>query len=117
MPDLTGFPAINVAIGLAFLFFLLSTASSAINEAIASLLGWRAKTLERAVSNLLGDADLTKALNRKLLRTRLDLTKLEHELEKKVEVPGAGVLPEHLTANVLEHWAVKALVDEPGSKI
>ena len=35
MPDLTGFPALDVAIGLAFLFFLLSTICSAISEAIA----------------------------------------------------------------------------------
>ena len=36
-------PALEVAIGLAFLFFVLSTACSAVNEGIANLLGWRAR--------------------------------------------------------------------------
>ncbi len=55
MPDLSGFPALDVAIGLFFLYFLLSTVASSINEAIANLLGWRAKTLEDAIRRLVGD--------------------------------------------------------------
>jgi divalent metal cation (Fe/Co/Zn/Cd) transporter len=54
MPDFGDLPALDVAIGLAFLFFLLSTVCSAIKEAIANLLGWRAKTLEDAIRKLLG---------------------------------------------------------------
>ncbi len=55
VPSLGNLPALEVAIGLAFLFFVLSTACSAVNEGIANLLGWRAKTLEDGVRNLLGD--------------------------------------------------------------
>src|SRR4051794_7574060 len=87
MPDLTGFPAIDVAIGLAFMFFLLSTVSSAVNEAIASLLGWRAKTLEQAISHLLGDDDLTDELRRRFLSMRLDKAKIE---EQKQPAPAAA---------------------------
>lgn len=53
MPDLTGLTALDVAIGLAFLFFLLSTVCASINEAIAGYLGWRAQELEKALRKLL----------------------------------------------------------------
>jgi hypothetical protein len=49
--DLTGLTALDVAIALAFLFFLLSTICAAINEMIAGLLGWRAQELEKALRN------------------------------------------------------------------
>ena len=55
MPDITGTTALDVVIGLAFLFFLLSIVVSAVNELIASLLAWRAKNLEEGIRNLLGD--------------------------------------------------------------
>jgi hypothetical protein len=116
MPDLTGFPAIDVAIGLAFLFFVLSTVSSALNEAVASLLGWRAKTLEQAISHLLGDKDLTGELGRRFLPTRLDTAKIEDQ-KQPVGAPNAAALPKHLTTAVLEHWAVRALVRDPESAL
>src|SRR4051812_2115805 len=55
MPDLGGLPALDAAVGMVFVFFLLSTACSMVNESIANVLGWRAKTLEDAIRNLLGD--------------------------------------------------------------
>ena len=58
--NLSGFPALDAAIGLAVLFFLLSTVCSSINEGISSVLGWRAKTLEDAIRNMLGEADAKK---------------------------------------------------------
>jgi hypothetical protein len=51
--DLGG-PAVEVAIGLAFVFFLLSTLTSAITEGIAWILKQRAKQLEQGVMGLLG---------------------------------------------------------------
>jgi hypothetical protein len=54
MPDLSGFPALDVAIGLVFLYVLLSIVCSTVNELIAGALGWRARNLEVAVRNLLG---------------------------------------------------------------
>ena len=55
MPAVGGLPALDLAVGLIAVFFLLSTALSAINEGIANMLGWRAKTLEDAIRNMLGD--------------------------------------------------------------
>jgi hypothetical protein len=47
-------PALDVAIGLALVFFLFALAVSKINEIIASVLGLRHKGLEKALAALLG---------------------------------------------------------------
>jgi hypothetical protein len=52
----TSYPALDVFIGLAFLFFLLSIVCSSINEAIATAFNLRAKTLEAGIRKLLGDS-------------------------------------------------------------
>ena len=49
------YPAVDVAIGLTFLFFILALVCSGINEAIASSLRWRAQDLERGLWELLRD--------------------------------------------------------------
>ena len=91
MPDLGNLPALDVAIGLAFLFFLLSTVCSGINEGIASFLGWRAKTLEDAVGNLLAHGEWKEERDGKPHRR-------------------------HLATELFEHWRVKALVRDPSSR-
>jgi hypothetical protein len=53
MPDLTGLTALDVAIGLFFLYFLLSIVCSTISEMIAGALGWRAANLELAIRHLI----------------------------------------------------------------
>ena len=103
MPDLTGFPAIDVAIGLAFLFFLLSTIAASINEGIAGILGKRAKNLEQAVARLLGD-ELKK--------------KEKHDAGAGAAGEGdkaaaAGDLPHELMPLVFQHWRIKALAKDP----
>jgi hypothetical protein len=60
MPDVSGIPAVDVLIGLFFLYFVLSLACSALNELIAQLINLRARTLEAGVRNLLGDEELAK---------------------------------------------------------
>ena len=61
MPDLTGLPALDVVIGLAFLFFLLSTVVSTINEAIQSALNARGRALIRGIKTLIdNDDEVTK---------------------------------------------------------
>jgi hypothetical protein len=55
MLDLTGLPALDLAIGLAFVFFLLSTLAATIQEFIAAILGLRARTLEQGLRSLLED--------------------------------------------------------------
>src|SRR4051812_35234451 len=55
MPDLSGMPAVDVALGLAFLFFLLSLVCSSINEAISSFFKLRARNLERGIRSMLDE--------------------------------------------------------------
>ena len=55
-----GLPALDVLIGLFFLYFLLSIVCSAVQEAIAQIFSLRARTLEDGVRNLLGDEGLTE---------------------------------------------------------
>jgi hypothetical protein len=63
MPDfaITG---LDVVIGLAFVFFIVSLLAAAINESIATMLNWRAAQLEDAIKKLLGDpSDAVKFFN------------------------------------------------------
>jgi len=53
------YPAVDVAIGLVFLFFILALVCSGINEAISSWLRWRAQDLERGLWELLRDPEKT----------------------------------------------------------
>jgi hypothetical protein len=55
MPDLTGLPALDVLIGMSFLFFLLATVVASVNEVIQTVLNARARTLTRGIKTLLGD--------------------------------------------------------------
>jgi hypothetical protein len=56
---MSSYPAVDVAIGLIFLFFILALVCSGINEAIASRLRWRAQDLERGLWELLRDPEKT----------------------------------------------------------
>ncbi|HEX8123274.1 MAG TPA: hypothetical protein VF549_18625 [Solirubrobacteraceae bacterium] len=62
MPDLSDFPPLDVAIGLAFMYFLLSVVCSSISEAIASVLKLRAKNLEQGIRVLVGDKAKAQSL-------------------------------------------------------
>jgi hypothetical protein len=53
--DLTGIPALDLLIGLSFVFFLLATLAMAIQELFAAVFGLRARTLEQGVRSLLED--------------------------------------------------------------
>jgi hypothetical protein len=55
MLDLTGFPALDLAIGLSFVFFLLAILASTLQEFIAAIFGLRARTLEQGLRSLLED--------------------------------------------------------------
>jgi hypothetical protein len=53
--NLTGLPALDLAIGLAFIYFLLSTLAATLQEFIAGILGLRARTLEQGLRSMLED--------------------------------------------------------------
>jgi hypothetical protein len=57
-----GSPVVDVAIGLSFIFFLLSVVVSALTEAFAWLSKQRAATLEKGVKGMLGDNKLAQDL-------------------------------------------------------
>ena len=50
---MSNFPALEVVIGLTFVYFVLSLICSAATESIASWRGWRAAKLEEGIKNLL----------------------------------------------------------------
>src|SRR6266851_4580421 len=50
---------LDVAIGLAFVFLMVSLATSALSEAISGILKWRSATLLRGIKELLNDPQLT----------------------------------------------------------
>lgn len=53
MADLTGLPALDVLLGMAFLFFLLATVVSSVNEVIQTVLNARARILTRGIRALI----------------------------------------------------------------
>jgi hypothetical protein len=55
MPDLTGIPALDLLIGLSFIYLLLSLFCSTIQEWIAAMLALRASMLEKGLRNMLDD--------------------------------------------------------------
>ncbi|MGZ4334526.1 MAG: hypothetical protein ACXVRJ_09680 [Gaiellaceae bacterium] len=54
---MSNFPALEVVIGLTFVYFVLSLICSAVTESIASMRGWRAAKLELGIKNLLSGSD------------------------------------------------------------
>ena len=54
---MSNFPALEVVIGLTFVYFVLSLICSAVTESIASWRGWRAAKLELGIQNLLSGSD------------------------------------------------------------
>jgi hypothetical protein len=99
MSGLGGLQVLDVAIGLAALFFLLSTALSAINEGIANVLGWRAKTLEDGLRRLVSDTQVKDGVRSWFGR-----------IDKN-----SGDDPVLIT--LWDHWRMKALVRNPDSNL
>jgi hypothetical protein len=125
--------AVDVAVGLVALFFLLSTAISAINEGIANVLGWRAKTLEDAIRNLVGDPQMRQGW-RHLVRGgwrrigRIDTPagpapevvagkQPEGESGPKSGAVGRVEPPNDTTLRLFDHWRVRSLVRDPESDL
>ncbi len=64
-----GSTILDVAVGLIFIYFLLSMVSSHINELVASILSWRAKYLEEGIRSMLADPELAdKLFNHPLIK-------------------------------------------------
>ena len=98
MLDIAGLPVFEAVTGLVFLFVVLSTVASAVNEGIANVLGWRSKTLEDAVRGLLGDPAVKRGWQEWM--GRMDT--------------GAAA-PDDLSSNVFRHWRITTLVRDRDS--
>jgi hypothetical protein len=57
VPDISTSQAVEVAIGLTFLFFMLSLICSTVNELVAGVLAWRARFLEDGLRSMLARID------------------------------------------------------------
>ena len=65
-----GSTIIDVAIGLMFVYFLLSVITSHINELLAQWFRWRSADLEEGIRNMLADPDLAnKVWNHPIIRS------------------------------------------------
>jgi hypothetical protein len=126
MGGISGIAAIEVLIGLSFVFFLLSTVCSTLQEMLAAVLGWRAKTLEDAVHNmlgrpkedLLGKSKEKRSLSDWLGRIGLVERRIVHpDLEKVHADMGLHPRFADLTTAVFEHWRIQGLVSDPGSEL
>jgi hypothetical protein len=58
------FPALDVALGLFFVYFVLALVCSALNEVIATVAAWRSSDLERGLKNLFQDPDALRDFER-----------------------------------------------------
>jgi hypothetical protein len=68
-----GSPVFDIAIGLSFVFFLLSLIASALSEFWAGVFNLRAKNLKQGLEGMLGDKEaVEKLLGHELVRTELD---------------------------------------------
>ena len=56
------FAALDVALGLIFVYLVLSLVCTAVNETVSSVLAWRADTLREGIANLLGSDEKRKEL-------------------------------------------------------
>jgi hypothetical protein len=100
-----GSTALDVAIGLFVLYFVLSTVCSAINEAISGLLAQRARTLEQGIRALLDDpqgAGLAAAF-------------FAHPLVKSLVKPGSHYPPSYIPSHVFATALLDVVVPNSSS--
>jgi hypothetical protein len=105
--DLTGLPALDLAIGLAFIFFLLATLAATIQEFLAAALGLRARTLEQGVRSMLEDpekgwAEVDKFYDHELVRSLYRTPKPKVFKKPKEGAPAENGTPEPGGAEVEE---------------
>ncbi len=57
-----GSSILDVAVALFFIYFLLSTIASYVNEQVVAFLGWRSKDLQRGLHHLINNQDLVEKI-------------------------------------------------------
>jgi hypothetical protein len=101
------FAALDVALGLIFVYLVLALVCSALNETIASALSWRAKFLRARIANLLDPANKN---NGQLLASVLYEHPLVNALIRPAGRKGKPRYPSYLPARVF----ASALLDFDG---
>jgi len=98
-------PIIETAIGLVFVYVLLSMVCSSIQEFLAALFAWRANTLRKGVENMLGkDKDLAKRIYEDPLIKSLARNSWWDTLTRRKE-PQPSYIPANLFAKALLNTA------------
>jgi hypothetical protein len=105
------FAALDVALGLIFVFLVLSLVCSAINETVSSVLAWRADTLRDGIENMLGNKQARESLYRHplvagLIRQKGSWLSRQQRLKKlplvrKLPAVNDERYPSYLPANVV----------------
>jgi hypothetical protein len=98
---MSGFPVLDVVIGLAFLYFLFALSCTTLNEVIAGFFDKRAGMLRDAIEHLLGDTGLADAVYRHPAIVSLGKPR-KKGIGKPSYIPAdrfAAVLTDHLTGN------------------
>lgn len=96
---MSGFPVLDVVIGLAFLYLLFALSCTTLNEVIAGFFDKRAGMLRNAIEHLLGDAGLADAVYRHPAIVSLAKPRKKGGARPSY-IPGdrfAAVLTDHLT--------------------
>jgi hypothetical protein len=113
-----GSTIIDVAVGLIFFYFLLSTITLHLNEFIASKMQWRANDLENQIRHMLGDPDLAN----KVLQNPM-ITSMASKGRKPVYIPSNifalalfdAFVPDGQNANVFDHVRAAVASDAPSN--
>src|SRR5687768_16294759 len=98
MSGLFGSTILEVAIGMFFLYKLLSIVCSGIHEVLAGWWIWRAKDLERGLGNLLCDPKLFEEVFKHPLIKALGNTNAEARLVKWANRNGCAGAPSYIPA-------------------
>jgi hypothetical protein len=98
------FAALEVALGLIFVYLLLSLACTALNETVSSLLSWRAKFLRQGIANLLDPADYSNGMQ---LASKLYAHPLVNGLIRPFPPGGRARYPSYIPSRTF----VSALLD------
>jgi hypothetical protein len=121
VPDLSSLPALDTAIGMVFIFFVLSTVCSMVTETVANLLGWRAKTLEDAIRNVVGDPEVKRGwkewIGRIHKKPHAAATPPDAPAPAPAPTPAPTPIPHDLTSALFDHWRLRALVRDPESSL
>jgi len=97
----TGFPALDVALGLSFVYFLLSTTATAVTEIISRAVNWRARTLEKWLGKTLKAGADPEALDAFCKSPLISVLRLSSGKKRGQRAP-AYIPSRHFVAAVLD---------------